>query len=245
MKLVFSAALLCLTLAACSSAKDTPLPQDLSQLASIKPQVDKLTQEERELVADYVVRHALTSALQGGKDMGSGVPAGTTLGDAIEDQRKFAAEQKLEADRQAKLQAELEARRAAALKQMRDAVTVTLVSKTLRQERGYGGIVMDEHLVVTFGLKNNGTKDIAGVKGMLNVKDMFGDEVSGFNIVFDQGVAVGESATWGGSRSVQFSLTGDEDRKVAGLEDGKFTLEWKPKQIIFADGQTLEMPSES
>jgi hypothetical protein len=41
--------LLFIFLAACSNPRDTPLPKDISKMESIKPAIEKLTPEEREL----------------------------------------------------------------------------------------------------------------------------------------------------------------------------------------------------
>jgi hypothetical protein len=44
---------LSLMLLACSGPKDTPLPRELDKMESLKPAMEKLTPEERELVAGY------------------------------------------------------------------------------------------------------------------------------------------------------------------------------------------------
>jgi hypothetical protein len=135
-------------LSGCGGAKDTPLPRELDKMDSLKPVMEKLTPEERELLAGYVMRTTIGSkmgALFGGKE-GAGVPEGMTVGRAIEEQRKFKAEAALEEAKQAAVKAKLQAERDAAMKQMRDAVTVTLVSKKIVDERGMSGMLLDEHL---------------------------------------------------------------------------------------------------
>ena len=127
----------------------------------------------------------------------------------------------------------------AAMKLMRDAVTVTLVSKKLNTETGYSGIVMDEKLDVKFGYKNNTGKDIAGVKGYISIKDLFGDEISGFEISNDTTIRAGQTVTWTGSRSVRFSLGDNKDRKLAELGDDKFKTVWEPEMIVFKDGTQM------
>lgn len=234
-----------LSLVACSGPKDTPLPRELNKMDTIKPALDKLPGEDRELVAGYVMRHTIGAAMSamGGK-AGEGIPEGMTIGKAIEEQRKFVADAKLEEAKQEALKAKLKAEREAALKGMRDAVTVTLVSKRLDSERGFSGMVMDEKLVITFGYKNNTNKDIAGVKGTIEVQDLFGDELSGFNVSNDQTIKAGQSATWVGSRSVQFAVGHNQDRKLADLPDDKFKVVWVPDVIVFADGTKLAAPKQ-
>lgn len=239
--------LLCLIIfTACSGPKDTPLPRELDKMDSIKPAMEKLTPEERELVAGYIMRSTIgakLSELFGGKG-GPGIPEGMTIGKAIEEQRKFKADAIVEETKQQALKAKLQAEREAAIKPMREAITVTLVSKKLEIEHGYSGIVMDEKLEVTFGYKNNSAKDIAGVKGYISVKDLFGDEISGFLVSNDNTIKAGESISWTGSRSVKYSLGDNKDRKLAELEDDKFKVAWEPRMIVFKDGTKLTAPEQ-
>lgn len=233
-----------MALAACSGPKDTPLPKDLEKMESIKPAMEKLTPEERELAAGYIMRHTIGAKLGGlfGGKEGPGIPEGMTLGKAIEEQRKFKADAALEEAKQQALKAKLQAEREAAMKPMLDAVTVTLVSKKIATERGYSGMVMDENLEVTFGYKNNTAKDISGVKGRVSVKDLFGDELSAFQISNDSTIKAGQTATWTGSRSVRFSMGNNKDRKLAELSDDKYKVVWEPQAIVFADGTKLVLP---
>lgn len=237
--------LACAALVACSQPLDTPVPKEIEKLESIKPALDKLSPQERELFAGYVMRHtvgAKLGALFGGKDAG-GIPDGMTIGRAIEEQRKFKADFELAEARERALKEKLKAERDLAVAKMRDVVTVTLVSKELKPERGYGGRIMDEHLVVTFGYKNNGEKDIAGVKGKISIRDLFGDEVTGFQVSNDETLRAGATSTWTGSRSVMYAAgRHGNDRKFAELADDKFKLQWEPQVIVFNDGSQLTVP---
>ena len=192
------------------------------------------------------MRHTIGAKLGGlfGGKEGPGIPEGMTIGKAIEEQRKFKADAAIEEAKQQALKAKLQAEREAAQKQMREAVTVTLVSKKLAVEHGYSGIVTDENLQVVFGYKNNTDKEVAGVKGYVSVKDLFGEEISGFLISNDTTIPAGQSTTWTGSRSVRFSLGNNKDRKLAELGDDKYTVVWEPEMIVFKDGTKLTAPKE-
>lgn len=244
MRAVTIACAVVVLLAACSGPKDTPLPKELEKMDSIKPAIEKLTTEERELVTGYIVRHTIGAkmgALFGGKE-GPGIPDGMTLGKAIDEQRKFKADAAIEEAKQQALKAKLQAEREAAIKPMREAVTVTLVSKRLKTQTGYSGMVLDENLEVVFGYKNNTAKDIAGVKGYVSVRDLFGDEISGFLISNDTTIKAGQTNTWTGSRSVKFSFGNNNDRKLAALDDDKYKVAWEPRMIVFKDGTKLSVP---
>lgn len=242
----------CLSLGACSNPKDTPVPRDidLGKMQTLKPALDKLTPEERDLAANYIARHATAAALDkafgslpaAGKD--AGIPAGETLGEAIAEQRKYEAEQKAKEERQAELKAALVAKRDAAAKAMDGAVTVTLVSKKIVPNVGYGGIVTDTNLEVVFGYKNNTAKDIAGVKGMISIRDLFGDEISSFLVSNDTTIPAGKSVTWKGSRSVDYGFGHNKDRQLAALDDSKYKVVWQPQMIVFADGSKLALPDD-
>lgn len=235
-----------IVLAACSGAKDTPLPRDLGKMDTIKSAMEKLTPEERELASGYIMRHTIGAKLVsifGGKE-GPGIPEGMTIGKAIDEQRKFKADAAIEEAKQQALKVKLQAEREAAQKKMREAVTVTLVSKELVTEHGYSGIVTDENIRVVFGYKNNTDKEIAGVKGLVSVKDLFDEEISGFQISNDTSIPAGESIVWTGSRSVKFSLGTNKDRKFAELGGDKFKVVWEPEVIVFSDGTKITAPKE-
>lgn len=230
-----------LAVAACSGPKDTPVPKDIAAMEAVKPALEKLTPEERELFAGYVMRNTLGAKLGGlfGGKEGPGIPDGMTVGKAIEDQRKFKADRALEEANQAAVKEKLRGESEAAMNIMRKAVTVTLVSKTVNEERGMSGMLLDENFQVTFGYKNNSPKDIAGVKGYVSVKDLFGDEISGFAISNDKTIKSGESITWTGSRSVKYAMGSNKDRKLAELTDDKYKITWEPKVVVFSDGTKL------
>lgn len=233
-----------LVIAGCGGPKDTPLPRELDKLDTIKPAMDKLTEDERMMAAGYIMRHTLVAKMKGlfGGQEGPGIPEGMTLGKAIDEQRAFLAKQAAEEANQKALKEKLVAERIAAMKPMQEAVTVTLVSRKLKPEYGYGGSLLDEHLVVVFGYKNNTAKDIAGVKGHISVKDLFGDEISGFLVSNDTTIKAGDSITWSGSRSVKYPRGTNKDRKLAELEDDKFKLVWEPQMVVFKDGSKLTVP---
>lgn len=232
---VFAAALF---LMGCDSPKETVIPRDIEKLQAIQPALEKLTTEERELVTGYILRQTMSQKLGGlfGGQPGPGIPEGLTIGKAIEEQRKFVAEQKLEEAKQVALAAKLKAERDAALQRMRQAVTVTLVSKEI-SSKGF-----DDLLVVVFGYQNNGEKDIAGVKGLITFRDLFGDKISEFLVSNDTTIKSGQTVTWKGARSLQFSLGDNKDRKLGELASDKFKLHWEPRVIVFSDGNKLTLP---
>jgi hypothetical protein len=237
-------AVLLVLLTACSNPKNTKVPATLDGMTALQPQLEKLTPEERELFAGYAMRHTLGAALGGAFGLKSEpVPADMTIGKAIEDQRSFLAHEKQKEAEEAALKAKLQAERDKAVAVMQQAAVVTLVSKKIATETGYSGIVTDEKLLVTIGFKNTSGKDIAGIKGILNFNDIFGDEITGIAFSYDQTLKAGDTATWAGERSVKYGLHSDKDRKFAALPDDKFKAIWNPEAIVFTDGTKLDAPT--
>ena len=121
---------------------------------------------------------------------------------------------------------------------------MTVVSKGIVTETGYGGIEMDRKLAVVFGFKNNTEKALAGVKGTLNIHDLFDDELCGFAISYDTTIPPGGTATWTGGRSVRFGLNAANDQKFADLKDDKYKAVWIPDMVVFEDGTKMVGPDE-
>jgi hypothetical protein len=212
-------------------------------MESIKPQLEKLPQEERDLFAGYAMRHTIGAAMGGLFGMKADpIPDGMTIGKAIEEQRAFVAQEKQKEAEEKALKEKVQAEQEKAMDEMRKAATVTLVSKNIETETGYSGMVMDEKIVVKIALQNTASKEIAGIKGTLDVIDIFGEEVCGFNFSYDKTLKVGERGTWSGSRSVRFGMNSANDKKCASLPDDKYKLSWKPKMIVFSDGTKLSAP---
>ena len=83
---------------------------------------------------------------------------------ATEEAKEKALREKLAADREA------------ALSKLRDAVTVTLISKELRSSLSTGHLGDSVDIVV--GYRNNTNREVSGVKGTLVAKDQFDDACS-------------------------------------------------------------------
>lgn len=242
-KLLARLVLAVILLAGCADHLDTIIPADISKLETIKPAVDKLSDEERTLLTGYIARHTIGSAMAsafGGK--ADPIPEGMTIGKAIAEQRKLMAEKQAQEQAESALKAKLVAEQAAAVEAMRKAASVTIVSKKLENEYGYSGIVMDEMLNISVGYQNHTDKEIAGIKGMLIIQDLFGDEVTSFQISNDESIPPKGTTTWRGSRSVKYSLGTKDDRKFAELPADKYKQVWEPQIIVFKDGSKLTLP---
>ncbi len=228
--------LLCLTLFAtgCSNPKSEIIPVDSNQMSKIVPAVQKLSEEEKGLFTGYITRKTVAGSFGG-----EGLKAGTTIGQAIEDQKKFVAEQERKAEEERQLKEKIERDRAAKQKDFDNALTVAFVGKSNIPRDIYNG-QYEAQVKILLGFKNKSSKDIAGIKGRCRFLDMFGDEIRTVNLSYDDGVLAGKTKEWAGYVDInQFSK---EDLKFAGAEQSKMKLVFEPEAIVFKDGTKLEMP---
>lgn len=233
-----------LALVGCGNPHNTQVPTKIEDLATIQASVDKLTPDEKQLFAGYVVRHTIGAsigALFGGKAPATPIPEGTTIGSAIEEQRQFMATRATEEAKEKALREKLAADREAALSKLRDAVTVTLISKELRSSLSTGHLGDSVDIVV--GYRNNTNREVSGVKGTLVAKDQFDDAVTSISISNDQTIPPGGTSTWHGSRSlINLGVVGMNDRKFAELPSDKLKITWEPDTIVFAGGEKMVAP---
>jgi hypothetical protein len=239
------AGLAVLVVVGCSNPKNAIIPTNIDSMDSISESVKKLTPEDRELFAGYFMRHVVGSKMGGLFGIKARpIPEGMTVGKAIDEQRAYlATESAKEADEKA-LKEKVLKEREQAMDAMRSAVTVTLVSKKIVSEKGYSNIETDRKIEVVIAYRNNTEKAVAGVKGTVDVHDLFGDELSGFAISNEATIAPGATITWTGGRSVRYGMNSNNDEKLGGLEDDKYKVIWNPKMVVFADGTKLTAPGE-
>jgi len=222
--------------------KSTVIPQNPENLDKIKFAVNKLSDKDQELLAGYIMRKTVSEklgAMFGNKSADSGIPKGMTIGRAIAEQKKFLAEVEKEEKRKAEAREKIEKERELAMEMMRGAVSVELVSKRIVPADNYG---LSENIDVVFEYQNNTDKDIMGVKGTIDIIDMFGEEITGFNISNEETIPAKGSVKWQGKRSVAYGRNEDAGKRWVGLPDEKFKIVWKPVAVIFKDGKKLTAP---
>lgn len=222
-------------LSACSKPTDAVIPSDMATWdKELAPHLKKLPDEDREKVAGYLMR-AKVGEVFGGK----GVPPGTTIGQALEAQKKWEAEQAAKRAEEEALKKKLEQERAAAMEQLNKAVTVTLLAKQ-ELPKNYDAGRYSEYQQFRIGVQNNSDKPVAGVAGEIKFIDVFDKEVGAVSFRITENIAPGKSATWIGGRDYNQFL--DTHRAVWNLEDGKYTTKFIPEMVVFQDGTKLTIP---
>jgi hypothetical protein len=225
-------------LLACSDPRNASLSNDPDNWESeLKPVLEKLSEEERTLLAQYMMRAKLGEAFGG-----SGIPTGLTVGAAIDDQRRFIEEeQRREAEARA-LRERVERERAAEIAKMDSVLSVAFVSKSYRDADYTSGQYQDL-LTLVFAIENRSTKDIAGFKGTACFEDMFGDEISENNISYDETIPAGKAVRWRGS--LNYNQFMSEHQKLRSTPPDKLRFRFRPEVVIFVDGSRIELPNES
>ena len=229
-------------LAACSDPKNTPLPDDSAQWTSpdsrILKEAKKLPEADRDIFVHYVARYLMAEEV--GKVFNPQVtpPKAKTIGEAIDLQRKYEAEQKAEADKAAALKAEEQAKLAAFESATSKTLTVAVVDFSIEPKNLNAGRFSDSaNIKVAF--KNTGGKDIKGVSGELVLVDMFGKSIKTVGLDYTDGVKIGQTAIWDGV--LELNRFSTEDEKLHELENGKYTSKFTPKVIVFSDGSMLKL----
>lgn len=222
-------------LVGCGDPKNKVIPTDQSKWdAELKPEIEKLTEEEKKLFGGYVMRAKLGEVFGG-----SGLQEGTTIGQGIEMQKKWLQEQEAKEAEQKALKQKVENERAAIAKQINDAVTIAVVDLFLQKGSFESGDLEDKQ-VIKLAIKNKTAKDITGVKGSIRFIDIFDKEVGNISFGYDEGISAGETATWTGSR--RYNQFIEEHKAIANLQEGKYKIAFDPEAIVYADGTKILMP---
>jgi hypothetical protein len=155
-----------------------------------------------------------------------------TYGEILENGKKWKAEQdKIEAEQKA-LAEKAAKEEADRIKRLIQAVTVTCFDK------GYAEYDYDKYITYKFVIKNKSEKNIRAVKGGITFTNLFDDEISSLNFVYDQPIKAGVEVNWNAQTGYNQFIDEDKTLKNKDLKDLKVV--WKPEKIIFEDGTTLE-----
>lgn len=229
-------ALLTLTLWGCSKPQDTIIPTQIDKIDTIKSSVEKLSQEERELFTSYVLRHTMGAAMGGIFGIKADpIPDGVTIGKAITEQREYVAKEKAKEVTERELKARLEAERKIKQEEFGKLFSVVVLNK--KNDHG------DYERFVTFDMafENKSDKDIAGIKGILKIMDMFGDKVLNMNWGFDHGVAAHQTYVEKGS-GLKINRFMDDHMKIWNADYDKLKFSFEVSKIVFKDGTTIDAP---
>ncbi len=235
LRTIAAALMLCTALTGCSKPTDAVVPTDPKQWdGEFAQKVKNLSEADKGLLAAYLLRTQLGEVL--GKQ---GMPVGTTVGQAIDAQRQWIAEQDAKKAAAQRLKAEIEAKQAAAAAELSKTIVLTFVGQRYLPRNLDAGQI-DNRLSVQIGVKNLGAKAIKGVRLQLAFKNTFGEVISKTPLSIEHAIPPGGEYVWKGVRKINEYI--DEDRKLMDLEDGQFSTEMQPTMVVYADGSTIGSP---
>lgn len=210
MAATLSAALL---LSGCSDPKNVKLPQNANEFKDFQAKIEKLDDEDKRLINDFVGENSLAMAF-------GNVPSDMTVGDAI-------IMQKEQEDRAKAKQAARES----ALKAMNDVINVEYVHHDKSNAAGYSVYQF------TVEMTNKQAKPVIGVKGRLIFKDLFGEDVGSIGVEAQTSLDKGQPK-YVEVRSMPLATQGDSFKDGNYKpEDVRF----EPEVIVFADKTTLSI----
>jgi hypothetical protein len=209
-------------LSACSDIRQKKLTEEnrekiLSEAGTSKD----LTDEEHQMIQGYILRQGIQNVFQGGKPS---LPTGITVGEMIEEQRKWVALEKAEEEKQKRLAAEIAAKQS----DMRNVIGVAIFNLAERED------YISNYVEAGFAYENRSARDVRAFQGHVEFKDVLGNKLEEIQLKVFKPTKAGEKASvterlW----SESYALRGNK------LEDVK--IEWKPDKILFADGTSVEV----
>lgn len=161
-----------------------------------------------------------------------------TVGQIIDDQAAFDADQRAQAEKQARLAAEARARHNAQIAALRGALTVALVDKGFQPEDWENG-QYNSYITVELALRNNSKKTIRAIRGTLGFDTLLGDPIYKNNLEDSDPIAPGKTQDWNGS--VKYNQFDDSLTQLRNASLANVKLDWEPQKILFTDGTTLEV----
>lgn len=226
--------LIALSVAACGSVKNQKVTDHNKDkiLDQIKNSKD-LTVEEVGLLQAYIMRKGLGDALAGKTPS---LPVGMTIGEMIEDQRKWTADETKRAEEEKARVAKARAAEDAQRKQLLDALVVTVFDK------GFEHADYQDYITFKMMYENKSGKDIRGFKGAIVFNDLFGSPIMPVNITEDEPLTAGASKRQ--SFTLKFNQFSDKHVKLRDTALENMKVEWRPDAILFTDGTSMEVKSE-
>jgi hypothetical protein len=222
------------TLAACTQAKDTVIPTDVSKWdTDLAPAVANLQGTDRQLAVAYLDRTKSAASFSG-----QAVPTAMTLSKAIDEQKAYDQSQIQQRQASRNQQESLDQRRKDAEQQAAEVFGVKLTDKEIILSDVSGGNRPDE-VAFTFELSNQGSKDLSNIEGSLLVSDnFFGTELKTTPLNYRQTIPVGGVQTY--RVSIPLSPSAISDQRVRNTDLAQMKVTFTPSLVQFADGSKLE-----
>ncbi len=192
-----------------------------------------MSAEEKGLFLGYMMRAEVSSklpGLTGGKISWEG----KTVGQMIEEQKKFKAHQKAEEAKAERLAAEAKAREEALAPELRKMINLSVYSVKLKSMDEYN---IRKMISIKCAYENTGAQAIRAFQGTIVFLDLFGDVIMKSGIKVTDPIAAGAKGEWEGG--INYDELRDEHAKLANTDLKDMKIEWIPRTVIFEDGTKL------
>ena len=226
--------LMLVTSAGCTSdPRDIVITEDNeSDLLHSLAEEQGLTVDEVRLLMARELRASASEAI--GAEAESVV--GKTVGEVIDEERALQDEAAARREQEERLAAAARAREEALAAELRDAILLTVSSKSFVPSaplaRRY-----DDYITFRVAYENTSDRDIRAFRGRLRFTDLFGTEIMSSGITIQDPVAAGDRDTWAGQ--IEYNQFNDEHVRLRQTKLNDMRVEWLPASIIFADGTQL------
>ena len=174
--LIFSG---CIFLNSCSqNVKNTKLTDENmeKELQTIKDS-KQLTDDEMRMLAAYLVRSKLASAFGS-----AGLSKDKSVGEMIEEERKFEDEQKAKEAEEKRLAEEAAKEEAQLADELRKTILVSVYKKSFSPSDWQNG-TYEDYILLGFVFKNQSSKNIRGFTGTVLFNDIFDKEIARTSII--------------------------------------------------------------
>lgn len=167
-------------------------------------------------------------------------PANKTVGQILDDQRKYEQAEAIREEAAKEAAARAAAAAAAERRVMQGALSVQVTNKGFEAADPMNGDYEDK-ITLAVQFHNRGTKKISEAKGALIFSNHFGDRIyrvnideSGFN-----GSALAPGSIYGSTYSSQFNQFMEDQIKFRDTDLSGMNVQWVPLGISFSDGSTM------
>jgi hypothetical protein len=226
---------LALALVACTKPIDTVIPTDKNdwrtKLATV---IEKLSEEDQVFFTSYMDRHVIGSTADENPQENSSldlIPPGTTIGQAITEQKAWVVQQLTKAVEAAELKKAQQAK-------MNQMVTVTLLDKSFDPDDSHAILFLDrQYFNVRF--KNISDKPIASVSGTLVFVNLFDEGVFSLGIDVTETIEPGQSYI--AKPNYKYSEFKAKYRTTRNLAESKYRNRFEPTMIMFTDGTSIKV----
>ncbi|MBC5824301.1 MAG: hypothetical protein GIW99_02660 [Candidatus Eremiobacteraeota bacterium] len=222
---------LSLLLAGCSSVKNerftaTNHDQVMTDIGKAK----NLSDDDKATVLGGVMRSAL-----GGYQLD-----GKTVGQVIQDQKDFAAQESAKAAAQKRADAIEQAKAQAAQTAMQQAVAILFAGKAPAR-RDINEYTYRAVIAVNVVIENHGQKPVRALKGTLTFNNLLGDKIIDTPLTFEHVIAPGAKVN--DVVDVPDSDYDDSSSKFKAARMSDIKMVWSPEMVLFGDGSTIAAPS--